>query len=218
LTRPGQRRRVARAQRARSCLQGYRRSLRAYRDGDGLSRRAPLARAGQFIFGRIGKLAGRPGAVGRERPVPAAAGGAFLGIGREPGESRAAQVLDRRRRRPQLDHRRGVRHHHLFRLRGRAAGTGAGQRIAGIRRHRRRGHCSRGRLDAAPAAGRRAGLGRARAPCQGRRLTLRHRGGAQLQIDGGPHPFRTAAAVGERISLAARGERRDSPKRKRAAQ
>jgi hypothetical protein len=218
LTGPAQGGRVARTQRARTRLEGHSGRLRAHRHGCRLSGRTPLALAGQFIFGRVGQFAGRPGAAGCELPVPAAAGGALVGIGREPSQGGALEVADRRRRSRQLYYRRWVRHHHLLRLRGRATGPCTRERIAGTRRQRRRGHPTGGRLDAAPSAGRSAAHGTACAPRQGRGLAHRHRARGQLQIDGRFHAFRAGTGGADQgVALAAGSERRDGREPKGAA-
>jgi hypothetical protein len=207
-------------QRAGTCLEGHSGRLRAHRHGRRLSGGAPRAPAGQFILGRVGQAAGRPGAAGRELSMPAAAGGALVGIGCGPGQGGAAEAGDRRRRCHQGHHRCRARHDHLFRLRARAAGACARERIAGIRRQRSRGHPARGGLDAAPSARRSAALSLAGAPCQGHRLTHRHRAGGQLQIDRRFHGFVTGPGAAEvkRIPLAASSERGDRRESKRATQ
>jgi len=199
-------------------LQGHLRRLLGHRYGDRLRGRAPLALAGQFIFGRVGQLAGRPGAAGCELPVPAAAGGALVGGAREPSQGGTFEIADRRRRSRQFYHRCRVRHHDLLRLCGRAAGAYTRECIAGTCRQRSRGQSTRGGLDAAPTAGRRTTLRIARAPDQGRRLTHRHRIGRQLQIDGRFHGRRTGTGGADQgVALAASSERRDCGEPKRAA-
>jgi hypothetical protein len=211
LTGPAQGGRVARSQRAGTRLEGHSGRLRVHRHGRRLSGGAPRAPAGQFILGSVGQAAGRPGAAGRELSMPAATGGALVGIGRGPGQGGAAEAGDRRRRSHQGHHRCRVRHGHLYRPGACAAGACARKRIAGIRAQRRRGPPTRGGLDAAPSAGRCAALSLAGAPRQGRRLTHRHRAGGQLHIDRGFHGLRSGPAPAEvkRIPLAASSERRD---------
>ena len=221
MTGPAQGRRVARSQRAGTRLEGHSGRLRAHRHGRRLSGGAPRTPAGQFILGSVGQAAGRPGAAGRELSMPAATGGALVGIGRGPGQGGAAEAGDRRRRSHQGHHRCRARHGHLYRPRACAADACARERIAGIRAQRSRGPPTRGGLDAAPSAGRSAALSLTGAPRQGRRLTHRHRAGGQLHIDRRFfHGFRSGPAAAEvkRIPLAASSERRDRSESKGATQ